>query len=80
MHGHISADVPLLGQSDSVDAHCCFCFDQLDTDAPGSLTLLVSAAQAHNVSDGPSQGLVCHARCLGERLDPQVPFDSAVFD
>ena len=72
--------MPRLGQSDSVDAHCCFCFDQLDSDAPGSLTLLVSAAQAQNVSDAPSQGLVCHARCLGERLDPQVTFEPTVFD
>jgi hypothetical protein len=66
----------LVRQSVQVDGVCCFCGRSVDE--AEALSLAVTAAQATMVP-GPTQGLWCHAGCLGERLSPDVPYDPTIF-
>lgn len=46
---------------------CCFCFEEVPWYQRVDLVVIP------NPGGDEEQGLVCHRRCLVERLDPRVP-------
>lgn len=61
-------------------AECCFCSQDVNTDATGGLTFVVVAASRMREDDKLTAQYWRHARCLGERLASKVPFDPEGFD
>jgi hypothetical protein len=59
-------------------SQCCFCGQVIKGE--GALTLVAAATVRVDEETAPKQQLWTHAACLGERLDPSVPFDLHAFD
>lgn len=54
---------------------CCFCGGAVDAQRADSIVLSVQAGKdwATGNSDPETQGLMCHPRCLRERVLPDIP-------